>query len=100
MDIMVASFVTPDKLQLYLDSRYRRFKTELGHVFIKPNLAVSNDTVTLGLKKFLFNADITVDGIFEPGLMRPPGLELVGEETRNGRVSYQDFLLSELNLQE
>ena len=100
MEIMVTSFVTPDKLQVYLDSRYRRFQTELGNVFIKPDLAVSNETVTLGLKKFLFSADITVDGLFVPGLMRSPGLKFAGEEARSGQISYQDYLVSELNLPE
>jgi hypothetical protein len=97
MDFIVASFVTPDKLQLHLDSRYRRFKTDLGYVFIKPDLAVSNDTVTLDLKKMFFIADITVDGLFVPGMMLSLSPRLVGEEKRSGRISSRDFLSAGFN---
>jgi hypothetical protein len=82
MEFIVASFVTPDKLQLFLNSRYRRFQTEAGYVFIKPDLAVSDDTITLGVKKMLFAADITVDGLYWPGLSLLSECTLVGEEKK------------------
>ena len=76
----MTSFVAPEKLQLLKDSRYEMFETDLGYVFIKPDLAVHKETVTLGLKKILFVTDITVDGVYWPGLIAPSSVRRVGRE--------------------